>query len=586
MRTLKNILLCVSALFSAMNGMIISDYSRNNEVADCIERIVETTESIVDLTVVNFKEINELTFLRRKEMTFISRSFLWVDNLWPNRFYVCKCDNYKELQRGIHQLRNDFFWNPRGKFIMIIENTKGHIPMISSILIKHNIFNVIVVTWNRSGYEIYAFNPELDPCGKPAITTLELINQCSKIKKTDKLFRYKIPSKFRGCKFKVVSHNFWPFSSFNNTLGPGISLHRLEMWAESEGIYIELIKNEIDEDFGTVLDNFTFTGMIGLVEAGKVNAAVGGFSIFYPRARALDFSYPYSLDYNRAIVARAPFMSHWRAVLRQFSFYVTIVIYLFIAYFCFAVAHHSIFEKKKRDIIRDLLIVFGYICSNISVDRRKMKTKSALRLIVCCLLIFVFFISFLIQAYLLSVTTHPLREHQIKHLNEALSKCKPVKSSMWLSTYRSKDPPDCLSVMGCFKQLLERRNEKLYTLVSDTSYKTAAWNFLDAEGEPEVVKTVEPLLQLLRTMFFERGSPLLFNYNKLSQRSRHSGLSAKISRDFFHRIRLKQAKQRRKVEPPEFLHQFKDVFLVLLVGYSLATITVIYECKSYFYAVQ
>lgn len=198
------------------------------------------------------------------------------------------------------------------------------------------------------------------------------------------------------------------------------------------------------------------------------------------------------------------------------------------------------------------------------------------------MLMLVFFLSFLVQAFLLSATTNPLRKYQIKHLNEAISECKPWRSWSWQTSYdpTRKSPLDCRAMGDCLPMMKERRNEMLFTVLSETYYYSAQWAFVDERGEPVFYQIWEPVTTLLRTAHFRRGSTTIESFNRLLSYAAMGGLENKNLDDLMFQARLKNAKHEDQPLSPETLAESTEIFVVLLVGYMFATIAFMFENRS------
>ncbi|CAH0400555.1 unnamed protein product [Chilo suppressalis] len=555
-----------------------------NDLGDCIQKLVaeiQITEPHVDATVVNFKASSQTDNILKNinNVRYIIRSFLWIQNPFRNSLYIIYGDDVDVLATGIKSMKKDYYWNPRANFIIILQDLSIQLDMLSNQLFEENIFNVSVLNKVDNDYEIFTFDGKLDACGRPDIKTLEYVTRCSKLTGQTNIFNIKKPKNFRGCHVKMVSHHFWPFVNLNKieNKDPGITDMTLQMWNKYAGVTAELVKFEKDNFFGRVTRNYTYTGMLSWVEQKKLDGAIGGYTVTFDRTRALDYSYPYTVDHGIAIVARAGMLTSWRAVLLQYNSYSVAIISGFLVFFCYAAVKYSIFSKNKKEMSYGILIVFGYVCSNMRNSH--VRKNDSLRLIVCSLLIFVFFISFLNQAYLSSATTTPIRRHQIQTLQETFKECKPLIGWTWNTVFGINKTVDCVSVMDCLRKVKDEK-KKLYTVLTQISYTTYSFKLLDQFGEIQVYPIMQPIVNMCRGTYFRRGSPFLDSYSKLIERCTESGVAAQYYKSLIYRDRIKYL--------IEFLRQNQDpnpeplmeLFVVLLIGYALSLLVFIYECRT------
>ncbi|CAG9789389.1 unnamed protein product [Diatraea saccharalis] len=194
-------------------------------------------------------------------------------------------------------------------------------------------------------YDIKTFNRDVDACGRPVIKVLQSITRCSKLSRNVKVFNVKKNANFRGCHIRMVAHHFWPFVNFNNSQNKSYPVHKIlktdmllygvndlimQLWCDHAGVTVEMMRYEKDQMYGRVTRNYTFTGMLSWLEEKKLDGAIGGYTISLSRAKALDYTFPFLIDQQLAVVARARMLTSWESVFVQFNCLLVLPVILFV----------------------------------------------------------------------------------------------------------------------------------------------------------------------------------------------------------------------------------------------------------------
>ncbi|XP_063388334.1 uncharacterized protein LOC134674206 [Cydia fagiglandana] len=547
--------------------------------------------NISDVTVINVdvELVQALHSLLPRPVRFVSRTFYWPNGTVFNDVYVIQFENIFVFTQGMDSVRRDPFWNPRAKFIIIIDNLEDYLQNVSDVLLRNHIYNVALVVYpDDRNVLIYTFGNQYDECNRPVLKMLEPRFRCSEAqdRDIDEIFKSELKSKLLGCHVKFVSHNFWPFVSLDGR--DAIENYLLRLIREYEGITVELVNLGIIEQFGSRLDNFTFTGMLHEVETCHVEGAIGGYYLTYDRASNLDFIDPYIIDSQRIILPRAKLLDKWSGLFKQFGALAHWAIFASFCIICVTVTLMGIFRKQVRDTGRDILIVWGYFCSNIS--QQKAKSGIAYRMVLLNILVFVFMISYAAQASLLGATTHPIRDYQPKSPGEVVSNYQLlITPNLFnhLSRYSHFDltnaSTNCNTTLECMTKVMNG-DHPLYTIASDIHIRSYVWKFADKNGDTGIHTIREPVGTLLTTMYLRRGSPLLRPLNKLLRRIYYSGLLPWFANrlHFAERFKYKFHARRGK---PQSLKGLRGVFMILVFGYCMSAISFLLEYLLYAFMV-
>ncbi|XP_063539389.1 uncharacterized protein LOC134748527 [Cydia strobilella] len=581
---LSYVFLClVQFCFSAVQ---IHEANEDTEINKCITTIIQQNEILnttADVTLINVNQSlsKELYSLLEHPVRFISRSFYWPNDTLFNYIYVIQCKDYFMFAQGLDLVRRDPFWNPRAKFLIVVEYIEDFLQEISDFLVYNHIYDVALVAYDENqSVVVYTFGLEHDECDRPVFKILQVLSRCSEIHNVDKIYAGARKISLPGCHVKFVSHNYWPFVSFNGE--QTIEQYVLELIYQYENISVELINFGNVESFGSRLDNFTYTGMLHEIETYKVEGAMGGYVLTLNRMLNLDFINPFLVDQQKVVIARANLLSKWYGVLKQLGVLTVWSIFATFGLACATVIFMKMFQKRVRDTSRDFLIVWGYFLGNIS---QKQKSKSGIpyRLVLLSILIYVFVLTCAIQASLLSATTQPIRDDQPNLMEEVFSNYQLIVSPTQYGYLMSSTGLNvtnalttCKLTLECMMTVMNNPDKRLFTVASDIYHRSYVWRFSDENGELKIHKIKESFVTLLQTMYIRRGSSLAKPFNRLLLRAMSGGLIDKFV-DLLHFSARLKYKFHRKKNGPQTLKGLRVVFMVLISGYSISFISFILE---------
>lgn len=178
-------------------------------------------------------------FYEIENVAFISRDQNWYSDTLPADVYIVMSKDVYDLKNKLDVLRNDSYWNPRCKTVLIFEHSFYKNELVW-FLRKYNIVNVIIIVKILEGrHEIQGFGPELDPCNKPL--HIELVGYCSEVE-VNKIFLARTARKLDKCRVKLTTHTFLPYTGTFDT-GKGVENYILDSVHKSLGITFELVKH-------------------------------------------------------------------------------------------------------------------------------------------------------------------------------------------------------------------------------------------------------------------------------------------------------------------------------------------------------
>lgn len=460
-------------------------------------------------------------------ITVVSKCFSKSD------IYVIMTEDFEDFQKKIINLANDSCWQPRSRFIISIEKILDK-EKLTKFLKSYNIFHVSIIFRSPENVGIYSFTAELDNCNRP--NNIKMTTDCFIFNKSSTFIKSE-PKKIHNCRVKFACHDYLPYSGlYLETNDIGFEEYILKLIQEKESIQIDMIKFNTTRIFGT-FQNGSYNGLLGLLQNHHVEGVIGGFYLKLKNVATFDHLYPYLLDNIKMVVPLATPLSTWEAVLTSLSFTTGLLIILVFVIFFFATTSLPIFRNDRKDIPRDLLIVFGYFFNNIIP--RRFKPIVSHRLMILNMLFFVFFMNIAIQSSVLSVTTKPINSYQKKDIELLQHLYYPVYiKAVMLNDYRGAL---CDSVLDCITKVYNSRykHKKYHTLVSAIALSHEKWRLRLAKKKIGIYVLDENFALMLQTIYLYRGSTITPVLEKYYRHVFHSGLLEYYTGIVDHKLKLK-----------------------------------------------
>lgn len=544
---------------------------------DCIMDVLQQVKLFksVPVVIINADTLLGEKMVRTEGYTFQSRDFMnKMNGPLVNEVYVIMVESAQDLEKGINFVRISSSWNPSAKFIVHVKESIA-LKEISNVIFKNYIFNITVIakTPTSNKYSLFAFNPELDSCHKPAKRVLEFISACSNYT-GQSTFLYKTKyKKLKNCHFKMVTHEIYPFTNLNKTI-PGIEEEILLTWQNKDNVTAELVKYEINENFGVLLDNGTYTGMLGRVNE-EIEGAIGGFALKLERIYGFDFSFPSFIDHHKVVINKAKRLNVWKYVSRSISS-ITYLIFLLYVVLCFIVTIASVIGKK--DVAQNILIVTGYFTGNIK--KYGLQNKLSYKIIIFCMLVYHFVMNSMFQGFLSSAITQPSYEHQVDDLQEVIQNYKGEVNLPGLLEY--KHDLGCATKLECLIAV-KNSKEPAFTIVSEMLYQYHKW-LLSSEADESFYVLREPVVTTIRTTFFIRGSPLRDALSDHSRRIQTAGLLKTVAEKLMFSSKLKSIyhynSNSSNTNKYQMVNDFFEPFMLLAIGKIISC--VVFLCEILF----
>lgn len=545
----------------------VDDIKNDFKNSECAVKIIKylAKDGPKAVTFIGVDNYMGAELLRVKGISVVSK--LWVK---PD-LYIVMSEEFEDFKNKIIHLAKDSYWQPRSYFIIIIEKLVNK-KYLTEFLKNYNIFHVSIILKRLQHFEIYSFDDELDNCNRPK--KLKLMMNCFLFNNSRIFMKYEL-KKLNYCHVKFACHDYLPYSGVYQEINDiGFEEHLLKLIEEKESIHFDKIKFNTTQIFGQP-QNGSFNGLLGMLQNREVNGVFGGFFLKLDPAKVFDHLYPYYLDYIKMVVPLATPLSTWEAVSTSVSYTTGFLILLLFAIFFFAAVLLDIFRNDRKDIIRDLLIVYGYFFNNII--QTPLKSLLSHRLIIVNMLLFVFFMYVAIQSSVLSVTTKPINNYQIKDGEVILRLYYPMYiKAVRFEGYRGDL---CDSVLDCITKVRNSRytHKKYYTLVSGTAISNELWRLGLDKKDFGIYVPDETFFLMLQTIFFYPGSTITPVVEKYYRHIFHGGLFEHYKRIINHKLKLKNFYRKTPERQSCTLKYLKEAFMLLLYGYCISIIAFIFE---------
>lgn len=541
----------------------VDDIKNDFKNSECAVRIIKylAKDGPKAVTFMGVDNYMGAELLRVEGISVVSK--LWVK---PD-VYIVMSEDFEDFKKKIIYLAKDSYWQPRSYFIILIEKLVNK-KYLTEFLKSYNIFRVSIILKRLQHFEIYSFDDELDNCNRPR--KLKLLMNCF-LFNNSRIFMKKL----NYCHVKFACHDYLPYSGVYQEINDiGFEEHLLKLIEEKESIHFDKIKFNTTQIFGQS-HNGSFNGLLGMLQNREVNGVFGGFFLKLDPAKVFDHLYPYYLDYIEMVVPLATPLSTWEAVSTSVSYTTGFLILLLFAIFFFAAVLLDIFRNDRKDIIRDLLIVFGYFFNNIIQTR--LKSLLSHRLIIVNMLLFVFFMYVAIQSSVLSVTTKPINNYQIKDGEVILRLYYPMYiKAVRIDGYRGDL---CDSVLDCITKVRNSRytHKKYYTFVSGTAVSNELWRLGLDKKDFGIYVPDKTFLLMLQTIFLYPGSTITPVLEKYYRHVFHGGIFEHYKRIIHHKLKLKNFYRKTPERQSCTLENLKEAFMLLLYGYCISIIAFIFE---------
>lgn len=580
-RILVLILMTVNLSIAAGSSLIkINEGYDIDQLTSCVMRLANdginfrNMSKHRDATVVNDVGYLKLSAFHNEEnIRFLSRKFAWEPEYIYNDLYIITCKNYQELDCGINNMTTDPMWNPTADFIIVMQHLEmENLEKITFILRKYNVvYNVTILTQEDDDYAIYMYNlTSSNHCAQDYYLTLA--SRCSVYRDMSSLPFLK-KSVVRNCNYKLITYNTWPYVNFDSKT-KGMEQYIMHLFQRHSGVKLEVERASSTNRFGEIEEGLTIKLVQDIVR-NKAEGVFGGLTVRPFYTGNFSYTYPWRIDHISFILRHAAMIRQWVGVSNDTQITFVLLALLFVS-FCVGASTLTLFPRKEKDTIRDILMVFGYFL-NKSMTRKTCPGWSR-SVLAGSLLYASFIIPFALQTNMCSVTTQPLRSYEPQTVTEILN-FQPLLNSESLEKSYFHNHINCGTKYNCLLSVLADRKYDKFTVMSDYHYFLYKYQLIDRFCNPALYRLKEPLRKIHRIFIFRRGSILLRPMNNFMLEVEATGILNKILDDIFDRQRKPCPPGRPPANVPIRLIELHPVFIILFSGYCLSALVFLCELR-------
>lgn len=565
---------------------------------------------IINLNV-NFKNIilvnfdNELLIRNLHgalRFNFINRNFFAPKLGVSNEAYLIASRNYSDLIEGIHDVRRDYFWNPRGEFFILITEQVEFDPEMFKKLHDMYVFQIYLIFTSRyTQCTIYSydFNKSAhcsfsssaingDSCDNFISKAIKKRRYEMKKRINEKLKRKEIP--YSGCKnitFMVVPTipNAFPQLNGKNKKEIGYEEVFYTIMQEMGYFNFNFVFADEDDIVGFLSENHTVTGLMERVEDGAIDGIFGGIIASGNRIGIFDIVYPHLYDELLMLVHQTTILEKWKAMFFTFTPLVrTLVLFSSLVFSVIAYKINIFGQTRVKNKTLLIITLYGYF---VGTTHKNIQNKFLARFLLISWAMFTWLIVCFFQSHLASVFTKPAFHHQVQSLEEMyqqnFSLYMTKGTYIYLNTTKSVDFGDlinriviCDSMDDSFEAISS--SERAGTIASVILYNYHKESYLDMSLRPKIYAIRPPLSFIYVTAYMKKGHPDL---EKLRFLERH------VLTGYFHRKRLSELIHQNTLSHISSntsqyagaldLKNVQGLYYFLLVGYVISIIVFLCE---------
>lgn len=527
--------------------------------------------------------------------------------------YLIQIENEDEIKRDLSLLLNQL-WNPRAKLVVFsdqsIHNEEFVYYLIFKTLWKNKAINSIVISpqeGNSTIFNIYTWYPyQKGDCG--GYKKYVLLDTCENgvFKAGTNLFPTKVPKNLKGCPVKVRTV-IWPpyviaparINPYQTTINltEGLDIQMLNTIAKAANFTIEYSISEKIEDWGSILENGTSTGLFEALLKEKVQMAVGTLAATVNRFKYFDPSVPYTTDRITWCVPSASLKPKWLNVFNifQLTTYFLITVTFLILCFVTRVISELVKESSYYSNTNNCFLHIYAVFLGMSLRLKPLYSSTRITFFMCAVLNLV--IAAIYQTSLISFLTNPTYEKQIDTVDEMFENDLEILYMPQTRLYFSSDNNDwrmekivskmipCPNAHICLHKIAHGRNA---TIATPSLFLNYDLNRLVAkDGRLLVYWFKENFVTYPVHVYMIKGFPLKSRINSLIVQIVQSGLQDKWEQDLQYLVNKKNSAIN-KDDPDDFdddedkpqlltLDQLQGAFFILLTGLTISLIVFIAE---------
>ncbi|XP_077285294.1 putative glutamate receptor [Arctopsyche grandis] len=534
-------------------------------------------------------------------------------------YYVIIVDSLPMFQRKISNLVELDSWNPHANMVVLCSarfsdeaSMRLYSQEILEYLWSYYILYAVILLQDvkvKTTFRVFSWNPYDPPkrCGvrsENVSETIVIYDTCSggHLSLGVNLFGNKLPSNMQGCTLKVLAMIMPPFVNELADGSPGIELELLKTISLKLNVRLALDFNSSSR--GDKLNDH-WTGMIGRLEKGEADLALGGI---YPDNivhEDFDASTSYLQDSYTWVVPRALLLPRWLALIIIFERNLWLsagALYVLCTLIWLILGKLSGEARMHKCLDHCALNTWVMNIGGVAYNRPLNQT---LRIFFIFLCIYNIVLVTAYQTKLIMVLTQPSYENQMDSLKDilesdlnvgGLEELKDLFDNADEELYKivSKRYKNIPNVEETLHDVIVHRNFSLIAsrmFLDDISSKKI--EFTDSYGDPNYHTLSSNVLSIPVEIVGRKGFPFIGTISDLISLTKSNGLMSKWLRDYAVESKRKSAEVKRSAtfdtrvqdendDVSLSLEHLEGGFCILAVGYLAGTIAFILEihCQS------
>ncbi|KAJ9598399.1 hypothetical protein L9F63_010921 [Diploptera punctata] len=529
-------------------------------------------------------------------------------------------DIINDLKCQFKVLVKDKAWNPRAKFVILIENKyeeneqESLAQTIFSELWKHFVVNVIVMIQSSEIYDlnftlnIFTWFPYHPPGRCADIYEPVLLDTCNSegdnvyFSKNATLFPLKLAKELHGCKLRVSTFELGPMT-FDRIVREdgtiqfleGVEVHLLKVLGKYLNITVFYMPRLDNDLWGVRSKNGSWSGITG--EVLKNYSDLAAANMWYkchiiPNADCLTV---HSIDRVTWFVPCAQPYPRWSSLTRVFKaslwlgFLAAYIIVSYIMHLVVVITAKISRKQPENYSFHGKIKVFLNFWAVILEESASNNPPHdfPIRSLFFAWVLYCWAVNNVYQTFLTSFLVDPGLQHQISTEDEMLTSrvlkygydINTQEVIPGLSEERYKHRVLCEKFQDCQQKLLKTQNFAFAFGKVVTDYDIAA-HYMDGDGKPLICQLEDVVLNQISSLVVQKGYPLLHLFNAIVRRTLESGLVDKWFEDVKYTATLRSARNF-NVPTGEYitlsLEHLQSAFYFLIIGCIISLIAFVGE---------
>lgn len=509
--------------------------------------------------------------------------------------YIVLSETILDFSKILSQLANDAYWNPRADFIVLTSEIDNNIIRdIFQILLRYNIFNVVVLTVNENDVQIHTYFPFGNgACGRRFEDTITL-GECENVVDTIDLFSNQLAADhMKNCTVKLIVHEDIPgiitetsnYTVFGEYV-PGMEQYLLNNIAVRENFTFKYKYLSHEAKYGVVFPNRTVTGMFAYLQAGLADMAVGGLMLMKNRADVFDYIWGYNYE-RLSLFTPVLDSKSWKNIFKSLgprSWTLTAVCFFVVC--AVAITIVTLYPEIAEERLLLIFKLWGFFFQGNS-DKHLLKVKR-MRLLLFFWIWLTFFITNFYSTAMYSMVTTQIGHKTYFDIDDLTHlPFKPCISenirTLFFFAYNERLPmsdptPACRYTKNSLTEVGYRKD--MYSIGIKQSYKLREYEFINFRGQ-NTIDVWDFSNALPTVVYIKKGDPLKGIMEKYAKHMYEAGLMQKHFSILC--LRSHSAIMRKSNTFVEVrLEYLKNHFFVLGVGIIISTIIFVLELLADF----